>query len=117
MRRYLTSQERDNLKIQHRQERDKRVCDRIKAVLLADDGWDYKQIACVLLISDESVKQHVQNYLDVRRLKPENGGSFSKLNEAASKELIAHLQNHTYLYTKDIVAYIKARFGVSYSIY
>jgi hypothetical protein len=42
MKHFLSSQERDNLKIQHRKERDKRVCDRIKAVLLSDDGWDYQ---------------------------------------------------------------------------
>ena len=62
MKHFLTSPERDNLKIQHRRERDKRICDRIKAVLLLDDGWDYKQIAHVLLLSDDAIKQHIQEF-------------------------------------------------------
>jgi len=47
---FLTEQERSQLKLQHKQERDKRVCDRIKAILLYDDGWSPQQIAKVLLI-------------------------------------------------------------------
>ena len=33
----LLKEERERLKIQHKQERDKRVCDRIKAVLLREE--------------------------------------------------------------------------------
>jgi hypothetical protein len=36
---FLTDQERTQLKMQHKRERDKRICDRIKAVLLSDEGW------------------------------------------------------------------------------
>ena len=41
----LTSKERANLFELHRLERDKRVCDRIKAVLAYDDGYSYSVIA------------------------------------------------------------------------
>ena len=37
----LTAQERADLQIRHKKERDKRVCDRIKAVLAYDDGYSY----------------------------------------------------------------------------
>ena len=49
----LTTEEKEHLRVQHKQERDKHVCDRIKAVLLCDEGWSCEQIAHVLLISDE----------------------------------------------------------------
>ena len=49
MQNFLSQQERENLKAQHKKERDKRICDRIKAVLLFDQGWDYQKIAHVLL--------------------------------------------------------------------
>ncbi len=116
MNQFLSSQERDKLKIQHRLERDKRICDRIKAVLLSDDGWDYQEIAHVLLLSDEAVKQHIKEYQESQKLKPENGGSFSKLSDEQTEALSQHLQNHTYLYTKDIVAYVEARFRISYTV-
>ena len=74
MKQFLSLEERDKLKIQHRKERDKRICDRIKAVLLFDDGWNYQEIAHVLLLSDEAVKQHIQEYCNSQKLQPENGG-------------------------------------------
>jgi len=86
MKRFLSSQEREHLKAQHRTERDKRICDRIKAVLLSDDGWDPKEIAHVLLLSDDAVNQHIHEYLELHKLKPENGGSLGKLNEEQSRK-------------------------------
>jgi len=113
---FLSSQERENLKIQHRKERDKRVCDRIKAVLLFDEKWNYQEIAHVLLLSDEAIKEHIREYQDSQKLRPENGGSYSKLTEDQTQNLSLHLQKHTYLYTKDIVAYVKATFEVTYTV-
>jgi transposase len=115
MRDFLTTEERNKLKLQHKSERDKRVCDRIKAILLADEGWTFQQIAKVLLLSDEAISQHVQDYVLKQKLKPENGGSASKLNAEQTKSLLEHLQNHTYLYTKDIIAYVKAAYGIAYT--
>ena len=111
----LSPEERDQLRAQHRQERDKRICDRIKAVLLFDKGWNHQEIAEVLLLSDEAVKQHILDYQASRKLKPENGGSVGKLNEEQAQALIMHLLEHTYLYAKDIVAYIKSVFKVEYT--
>ena len=41
---FLSDQERVRLKAQHKEERDRRICYRIKAVLLYDKGWSYQQI-------------------------------------------------------------------------
>ena len=72
---FLTEQERAQLKLQHKQERDKRVCDRIKAILLYDEGWSPQQIAKILLISDQAVRDQVDEYKASNKLKPENGCS------------------------------------------
>ena len=50
---FLTEREREQLRLQHKRERDKRICDRIKAILLYDEGWTPQQIAKVLLITDQ----------------------------------------------------------------
>ncbi len=76
---FLTETERQQLKLQHRRERDGRIRDRIKAVLLYDDGWSPKDIAKVLLISDEAVRNHIDEYQASKKLKPESGGSAEKL--------------------------------------
>jgi DNA-binding NarL/FixJ family response regulator len=39
----------------HRLERDRRVADRIKAVLLSDDGWTYKEIAKALFLDEQTI--------------------------------------------------------------
>ena len=59
---FLTEQQRVHLRDLHKRERDGRVRDRIKAVLLSDEGWTPQQIAKVLLISDQAVREHVQEY-------------------------------------------------------
>ena len=116
MKHFLSTQERNKLQSQHRLERDKRVCDRIKAVLLSDEGWDFREIAHVLLLSDEAVRLHIQDYQESQKLRPENGGSCSKLDDEQTEALFRHLQKHTYLYTKDIVAYVEDRFKISYTV-
>jgi len=114
---FLTGNERDQLKLQHRRERDGRIRDRIKAVLLYNEGWTPKDIARVLLISDEAVRNHIDEYKVSKKLKPESGGSAEKLSADQSQKLEAHLQIHTYLYVKDIVAYVEVTFGVFYTVH
>jgi len=114
---FLNERERSRLKEQHKQERDKRICDRIKAILLYDEGWTPQQIAKVLLISDQAVRNHVQEYQSCGKLNPENSGSEEKLSEEQAKRLMAHLESHTYLYSKDIVAYVQTTFKITYTIH
>lgn len=74
------------------------------------------QIAEALLLSEEALRLHIKEYQDSKKLKPENGGSKEKLSFEQSEKLIDHLQVYTYLYAKDIAAYIEGTYGVSYSI-
>jgi transposase len=113
---FLSEQEKALLKAQHKKERDKRICDRIKAILLYDDGWSPKDIAKVLLITDEAVRNHINEYLDSQKLKPESGGSVEKLSAEQSALLEVHLLQYTYLYVKDIAAYVKATFAITYTV-
>lgn len=84
---FLTTEERTALHSQHKKERDGRVRDRIKAVLLRDKGWTWMQIAEALLLSEEILRQHLKEFQASKKLKPENGGSNEKLSSQQSKEL------------------------------
>lgn len=108
MKDFLSHAEREQLKAQHRRERDKRICYRINAVLLYNAGWTYQEIANALLLNDETVRLHIHEYKESRKLKPENGGSESKLNAQETEQLLQHLQEHTYLFVKNVVAYVEA---------
>ncbi len=96
---FLTDEERDSLKKLHKKERDGRVRDRIKAVLLRDEGWTWMQISHALLLSEEMLRKHLQEYQTSKKLKPENGGSKEKLSFEQSQKLIETLTSpHLSLY-------------------
>lgn len=112
----LTNEDRIILKKAHKKERDGRIRDRMKAVLLYDAGWSYIKIAEALLIDEETVSKQINEYFNDNKLKPENGGSKSNLNDIQTKELLEHLESKTYTKTKDICAYIYEKFGILYTI-
>lgn len=112
----LSNQQRNQLIGQHRYERDGRVRDRIKAILLRDKGWSYKKIAEALLISDDSIRNHIQEYLASNKLKPEGGGSEAALDLEQSKLLQEHLEEHTYLHVKNIIRYVDVQWKVEYTV-
>ncbi|WP_220017800.1 hypothetical protein [Candidatus Rhabdochlamydia oedothoracis] len=54
---FLTRNQKDILKARHRHERDKRLCDRIKSILLLDEGWTYPQVAHALLLDEDTIRR------------------------------------------------------------
>lgn len=116
MKRILTQKERDKLTHQHRKERDKRICDRIKAVLAYDDGYNYTEIARILLLDDETIRRHIDDYHRENKLIGTSGGSDSRLNDKESRERIEHLREVTYLHVKDICRYVFQSYRKKYSV-
>lgn len=112
----LSAAERQVLLKRHKQERDRRVADRIKAVILRDDGWSYEAIAEALLLSHEAIRQHLKDYEDSGKLQPENGGSESLLTHVQIDELLLHLDTHLYSKASDIAAYVHRTYGIRYSV-
>jgi len=112
----LTVQEKQTLLAQHVKTRDGRIRDRIKSVIHASNGWSPDEIAEALLIHETTVRQHLKDYHGSNKLKPENGGSHSYLNALQTHAIIAHISEHTYRYTYQIVAYIFQRYGIQFSI-
>lgn len=115
MKKYLSSSVRQKLITQHRKERNGKVRDRIKAVLAYDEGYSYSEIARILLLDDETIRRHIEDYFSKHKLAPENGGSTSALDDKQTEELVGHLSEKTYLYVKDICAYVKRTYGIKYT--
>ena len=116
MKNYLDSKEIKELRRQHRKERDRKTADRIKAVLLSNEGWEYKKIAEVLLLDDETIRRHVKEYLFSKKLNIKSGVSEGKLTNIQTKELKHHLEEHTYTKAESICSYIKCKYGVAYTV-
>ncbi len=112
----LTPAIRESLEKQHRKERDKNVADRIKAVLLAAEGWTQTQIAQALRIDRNTIRQYLDDYITQNKLKHGNGGSDPKLNAEQTELLTAHLEVHTYTKAIEICQYVKNTFGIEYSL-
>jgi transposase len=113
---FLSTEIRGQLLHQHKRERDGRVKDRIKAVLLRDDDWSLGAIAEALFLTEEGVRQHLKEYAASGKLKPENGGSEGFLSERQTAELLSHLDERLYAKVCDIAAYVHATFGIRYSV-
>ena len=69
----LTNEQKNDLELIHRYEKDGRVRDRIKAVLLKNEDWKNKAIAQALRIHEETVRAHITDWTSDEKLKPENG--------------------------------------------
>ncbi|MDQ6994118.1 MAG: IS630 family transposase [Mariprofundaceae bacterium] len=112
----LTTKQIIMLKERHKKCREQKECDRIKAILLRDKGWERSKIAEALLIHEKSIKRFIDDFLDKDKLNPQSGGSTSHLNEEQTQCVIAHLCDNTYSHQHQIIAYIKDTFNIEYSI-
>src|SRR5438045_3793897 len=112
----LTEEQKERLEAQHKKERDGRVRDRIKAVLLHIEGWSQIEIGQALRIRPETVHDHLLDFATSQKLKPANGGSTSKLSAEQSAKVIAHLEMHTYSKVSDICAYVNDCFGIKFTV-
>lgn len=118
MQNFLTSIEQMILKEAHLAAREKRHADRIKTILLLNDGWNYEQIAKALLLDDATLRRYLELYqeegLDAL-VEDHYKGKSPKLNEEQCAQLKTHLEQVTYLSTKPIVVYIQQNFQVKYT--
>ena len=90
---YRKLNEKEELKQNHKQERDGRVREGIKAVLMHDvSGMGLEEIAKVLLLSHEGVRKDLLDYHGSAKLKRQNGASHSQLTSFQEEKLVKHLE-------------------------
>ncbi len=82
---FITDQQKAELERLHDSSRDKRVCDRIKAILLASEGWSSAMIAQALRLHQTTVDHHISEFLNKGKLKPEMAAQTA--NSALNKRL------------------------------
>ena len=110
MNRFLTTEQRADLVAQHRNERDRKRGDRLKAVLWSDEGLTQEQIAALLFVHINTVAEHLSVFKEESRLDPNHKGAKSILNEEEALKLERELESKIYTKAKDIQAYIKDAF-------
>jgi transposase len=68
-----------------------------------------------LLIDEETVSRHIQEYQKKKKLKGEAGGSRSNLTTGQANELVKHIEESLYLDSINIRIYLEQKYGVKYS--
>jgi transposase len=112
----LTTQEKFLLESQHKICRDVQLRDRLKVVLLRSEGWATSNIAVATRLHETSVIRHVDQFLNTKKLSPENGGSEGYLSDKETQQLIEHLTEVTYYHNHQICCYIFNEWGIQYSV-
>ncbi|MGJ0626431.1 IS630 family transposase [Xenorhabdus bovienii] len=113
---HLMSDQKRALELMHDTTRDGRVRDRIKAVLLASEGWTAQMIAQALRIHESTVSRHLKDYFSQEKLTPENGGSESHLSAEQTTELVEYLTANLMHTTTQIAAYVWSRWQIAFTV-
>lgn len=107
------------LRVKHKLLKDRRMADRIKAVLMRSRGCDWQEIAECLLLDDSTIREYVKKYeesgLDVL-LEWKYQGRQKKLTKEQVEELDQHIEHHCYQRAEEIVLYIEETYGVRYTV-
>ena len=100
-----------------RQTKDKHEHTRLCIILAKSEGMSLELIAQAHRISIQSVYRYLADYeAEEKTQHDRRGGSQSKLSKAEARELIEYLQKTTYLYARQICSYVRAKYGVDYTV-
>jgi len=116
---FLTDKEVKELKLRHKTCKERRFADRIKAILMLNNGYNFQEVADNLLLDDDTVRNHYNIFMEEGvegLLKDLYQGGMPRLDAARLKELETHLREHTYQSAKEICRWVKEQWGVSYTI-
>jgi transposase len=73
-------------------------------------------IAQALRLHEISITRHIDDFVNKKKLKPENGGSQSYLSTEQTELIVSHLEEKIYRYSYQIVDYIGAACEVCFSL-
>lgn len=115
----LSRKERDELERRYKQERDRRVAERIQCIILLHDGKNAKEVAETLLVSKKTIKRWIKAFVKfgiegLCKLKHGESGAELRLNGEQVERLEKHLQEQIRS-TKEVMDYIEKEFGIKYS--
>jgi transposase len=113
-----TSKEIAALSTFHRTLRDRRLADRIKAIISLGTGWSVSEVAQILLYDETTIYNWIEKYQSGGKeelLTLCYKGKACSLTEHQQEELAKHLDEKTYLASKDIRDYVKKKYKVKYS--
>lgn len=115
----LTEKQVIKLKLAHKQTKEKRLADRIKAVLMVHFGFTYDQIRQALLLDEVTVRRYLKQFQEksiTGLLEYRYTGGKTRLTASQETELKTFLRDNTKRTAKEVVDYIKNTYGVTFSV-
>ena len=116
MQSFLSASQRSSLKLAHRMERDRKIGDRLKVVLLADQGESFAEIAKFLFIDEQTARRHLRDYFDNDKTGGSSGGSEGKLTPEQAARLRAILVTCDVPTAQTAVEKAKDLFSIKFSL-
>lgn len=118
MNKFLTKEEKEILREMHLDAREKRIADRIKSIILLDQGFSYLDIAKILLLDEDTIRRYEKIYkeggLDNLALLNYKGYE-GKMSCEQEEKLKQELRNNLMKSAKEIVKWIKEKYGIEYT--
>jgi transposase len=119
MKGFLTAQDIEILQEAHHSCRLRKSADRIKTILLLNQGFSYAQAARLLLLDDTTVRRYFKEYQQTGidgLLEDHYHGSTGFLSEVQERDLEIHLRHQTYHSVKAVCFYVEKVYSIAYSI-
>lgn len=116
---FLTDEQVQVLKQAHKTIKDKKLADRIKAVLSLNAGYEYSQVAKILLLDEVTLRRYVKQYQKKGiegLLECRYSGGQTRLTTIQEKELKVFLRDNTQRTAKEVVEHIRKTYGIEFSI-
>lgn len=119
MPRFLSEEQVLELRLAHKTIRDKKLADRIKAIISLNAGFDYVQVAKILLLDEVTLRRYVQKFQEKGihgLLEMHYVGGSSRLTSDQEMRLKRYFKQHTAQTALAVVNHLRKRYGVKYSI-
>jgi len=114
----LSDDEIKELQTQYKQERDRRIAERILCVILYAQGHNLKEIKRMLLVGIRTLKKWIRNFIaqGVDALRQWGyEGQDCNLSDEQWAEVEEELARKPYRRARDVAAFVKERFSIEYT--
>jgi transposase len=115
---FLTFEQRLELIAAHRSQRERRYADRIKAILILDDGYSVEKTSQLLLLDETTIRDYLASYQGggLPALTSDNYQPYSgKLTEQQEAELYKYLSEHVLLDVYPIILWVYQQFKIRFT--
>ena len=114
----LSGGEIKELETEYKQERDRRIAERILCINLYAQAYELKEIKRILLVGIRTLKKWIKHYIvqGIDGLRQwDYKGQDCNLSDEQWTAVEEELERNPYRYAKQVVTFVKERFGIEYS--